>query len=145
MKGLRTLIADDSYAATFQSMAQYRVALIDLITKLSAPENSDKVARSAEAIAEISAERNRQVAVEGWTLVHDDEHVSGEIAAMAAFYAMPPAAREWPASETGYGETLGKAILPEGWTGKEGDRRRELIKAGALIVAEIERLDRANG
>ena len=56
---------------------------------------------------------------------------------------MPPAAREWPASDTGYGETFGTALCPEDWTPKFGDRRRELVKAGALILAEIERLDRA--
>ncbi|WP_073105064.1 hypothetical protein [Pollutimonas bauzanensis] len=70
-------------------------------------------------------------------------NVNDEIAAMAAFYAMPPGAREWPASETGYGDTLGDAILLEGWIGKAPDRRRELVKAGALVLAEIEGLDRA--
>ncbi|MNV78677.1 hypothetical protein D3C71_1721810 [compost metagenome] len=56
---------------------------------------------------------------------------------------MPPGAREWSAKETGYGNTLGAAIVPDGWAAKEGERRRELVKAGALIVAELERLDRA--
>lgn len=96
-----------------------------------------------QAATDVLAERQRQISAEGWTPDHDDEHVCDEIAAMACFYAMPPGARDWDASSTGYGASFGAAILPEGWEPKTGDRRRELIKAGALIIAEIERLDRA--
>ncbi|HCL3296225.1 TPA: hypothetical protein N1999_002140 [Pseudomonas aeruginosa] len=96
-----------------------------------------------QAWLDVQAERRRQVEAEGWTPEHDDEHACDEIAAFACFYAMPPAARDWDTSSTGYGDTLGEAILPEGWEPKTGDRRRELVKAGGLILAEIERLDRA--
>ncbi|BAO58551.1 hypothetical protein [Pseudomonas phage KPP25] len=96
-----------------------------------------------QAWLDVQAERRRQVTAEGWTPEHDDAHACDEIAAFACFYAMPPAARDWDASSTGYGDTLGEAIVPEGWEPKTGDRRRELVKAGGLILAEIERLDRA--
>ncbi|EPO9974865.1 TPA: DNA cytosine methyltransferase [Pseudomonas aeruginosa] len=96
-----------------------------------------------QAWLDVQAERRRQVEAEGWTPEHDDEHACDEIAAFACFYAMPPAARDWDASSTGYGDTLGEAILPEGWEPKTGDRRRDLVKACALALAEIERLDRA--
>ncbi|HEJ5377704.1 hypothetical protein JET96_05895 [Pseudomonas aeruginosa] len=96
-----------------------------------------------QAWIDVQAERRRQITAEGWTPEHDDEHACDEIAAFACFYAMPPAARDWDTSSTGYGDTLGEAILPEGWEPKTGDRRRELVKAAALILAEIERLDRA--
>lgn len=96
------------------------------------------------ASQDVLAERRRQVEQEGYDPAHDDEHQNDEIAAYAAVYAMPQAARQWPASETGYGDTLAQAMVPEGWAiPPDGDRRRELIKAGALILAEIERLDRA--
>jgi hypothetical protein len=96
------------------------------------------------AARDVLAERRRQVEKEGYSTNHDDEHPSGEIAAYAAFYAMPPAVRDWPAEETGYGATWGEAIIPAHWgPAKPGDRRRELVKAGALILAEIERIDRA--
>ncbi|HBN9854798.1 hypothetical protein [Pseudomonas aeruginosa] len=95
-----------------------------------------------QAWIDVQAERRRQVEAEGWTPEHDDEHACDEIAAFACFYAMPPAARDRDTSSTGYGDTLGEAILPEGWEPKTGDRRRELVKAGGLILAEIERLDR---
>jgi hypothetical protein len=101
-------------------------------------------AQPSDAARDVIAERCRQIEQEGYAPQHDDEHVGGEIAAYAAFYAMPPAARDWPATETGYGETFGEAIVPADWkVPKEGDRRSELVKAGALILAEIERLDRA--
>lgn len=99
--------------------------------------------QTPQAWLDVQAERKRQVEVEGWTPEHDDEHACDEIAAFACFYAMPPAARDWDASSTGYGDTLGEAILPEGWEPKTGDRRRDLVKACALAMAEIERLDRA--
>lgn len=96
-----------------------------------------------KAASDVLAERRRQVDAEGYDHQHDDAHVCDEIAAAACFYALPPGAREWDASSTGYGETLGDAIVPDGWVLSAGSRRRDLVKAGALILAEIERLDRA--
>lgn len=96
------------------------------------------------AARDVLAERRRQVDREGYNHRYDNSHVLGELGAYAAFYAMPPAAREWPATETGCGATWGEAIVPWNWSApKPGDRRHELVKAGALILAEIERLDRA--
>lgn len=95
------------------------------------------------AARDVLIERQRQIIAEGWTPAHDDGHVNEEIAALACFYAMPPGAREWSAKDTGYGDTLGQAIVPDGWCPKENDRRTELVKAGALILAELERLDRS--
>lgn len=112
---------------------------------LAADLLTGQVGQVPQAWLDVQAERRRQVEAEGWSQEHDDEHACDEIAAFACFYAMPSAAREWDASSTGYGNTLGEAILPEGWQPKTGDRRRELVKSGALILAEIERLDRAAG
>lgn len=86
-------------------------------------------------VALIAAERQRQIESEGWTPEHDDEHGDGEIAAAAACYASPAWSRMrshqppllWPWDE-------------QWW--KPGDRIRELVKAGALIAAEIDRLQR---
>lgn len=121
--------------------------LAEVLRKMLAKQRADlaqgQPAEMSAPARDVLAERRRQQEVEGWTPEHDDEHVSGEISALAAFYAMPPAAREWDASSTAYGETLGQAILPPAWRAKVGDRREELKKAGALILAEIERLDRA--
>jgi hypothetical protein len=99
---------------------------------------------TSKALKAVIAERLRQQSDEGWTPEHDDEHVNDELAAMAAYYAMPVGARDWPASETGYGATFGEAIRPEGWQAKDGDRWDELVKAGALVLSELERLERAD-
>lgn len=83
---------------------------------------------------EIAAERSRQVTSEGWTPEHDDKNGSREMAKAAACYAI--------------GDIRAGAfykIWPEHWNvkwWKPTNHRRNLVKAGALIVAEIERLDR---
>lgn len=95
-------------------------------------------------IDEVVRERGRQVG-KGFDASHDDEHACEEIAAVAAWYAMPDVCRTWDLYDDSYGLTVGEAILPEDWaTPEEQDRRKQLIKAAALLVAEIERLDRAN-
>src|SRR5207302_1652935 len=80
----------------------------------------------ASAIEDIAAERKRQIEVEGWDSQHDDNHDNGELAKAAACYAVGDP-MEWPWSL-------------QWW--KPRDRRRDLVRAGALIVAELERLDR---
>lgn len=96
-------------------------------------------------IDEIASERQRQVATEGWTSEHDDAHDMGEMANAAACYALTPIRRAWSVP---YHGSLLIWLWPwsRGWwkpAKRPSERRRELIKAGALIVAEIERLDRA--
>ncbi|MFU5343124.1 hypothetical protein ACM7W1_16250 [Pseudomonas aeruginosa] len=88
-----------------------------------------------QAWLDVQAERHRQITAEGWTPEHDDKHNGGELADAAACYALwagginPGNWREfWP-------------WAPE-WL-KHSEPRRMLVKAGALILAEIERLDRA--
>jgi hypothetical protein len=91
-------------------------------------------------IAEIETERRRQVADEGWTPEHDDTHVNGEMAEAAACYAIRNAEQRVFAG----GRSILHTLWPwsrEWWAPK--NRRRDLIRAAALIVAEIERLDRA--
>ncbi|MFU6543340.1 hypothetical protein ACM793_03965 [Pseudomonas aeruginosa] len=88
-----------------------------------------------KAWLDVQAERRRQITAEGWTPEHDDEHNGGELADAAACYALwagginPGNWREfWP-------------WAPE-WL-KHSEPRRMLVKAAALILAEIQRLDRA--
>ncbi len=82
-------------------------------------------------------QRSRKQGGEFYSLAHDDEHDEGEIARAAAVYAMPPAFRE-------RNQDLVAVLTPQGWylKLKSGDRLRELVKAGALIAAEIDRLQR---
>lgn len=108
-----------------------------------------------EVIEEVRKERERQVSDCGFTEEHDDRHVKGELSTAAAVYASPVFLYErsdigrslhfndpypWP---TGFD----RAMLSFGGTPavKAGkSRRQQLIIAASLIVAEIERLDRAS-
>ncbi|KMO18866.1 hypothetical protein [Methylobacterium indicum] len=92
------------------------------------------------AWTDVLAERRRQVSEEWWTPQHDDAQPDGYIALAAAAYAY---GSQFP-------EQLRQAGGRPGWWPwalkwwKPTDRRRDLVKAGALILAEIERLDRAS-
>ncbi|MEM1191515.1 MAG: hypothetical protein AAGI72_23490 [Pseudomonadota bacterium] len=101
----------------------------------------------SKAIEDIAAERKRQIEQERWTPEHDDSHDGGELCAAAACYAATAASKQLYSSsdDTAIAITiLTGRIWPWGnrWW-KPGTVRRMLVKAGALIVAEIERLDRA--
>lgn len=102
--------------------------------------------RNAVGVAKIAAERQRQVLKEGWTPEHDDKHVDDEMALAAACYASPPG---HPDGQRGYANL---AVCPKSWPWrpkwwKPSPHRRttELVKAGALIAAEIDRRERARG
>ncbi|MGQ9945983.1 hypothetical protein [Pseudomonas aeruginosa] len=110
-----------------------------------AHHRTDQAGQVPQAWLDVQAERRRQVEAEGWTPEHDDEHDSGEIACAAVCYALPPA---HPARIEGALGRYGRDpnIWPwtrDWWKPAPNDRRRELIKAGAVVLAEIERLDRA--
>jgi hypothetical protein len=103
------------------------------------------------AASDVLAERERQKSAEGWTPDHDDEHGNGELARAAACYAhaagLNPSARAFLEDAPDYaGEhmVITRRLWPwdRSWW-KPKDRRRDLVRAGALIIAEIERLDRA--
>lgn len=85
----------------------------------------------------IGAERQRQVECEGWTPEHDDGHDDSELLRAALCYAMP----------SGLRDPIGRAPRSwpwdiSDWRPTPDDRVRELVKAGALIAAEIDRLQR---
>lgn len=95
----------------------------------------------SQAARDVVAERQRQKDVEGWSSEHDDKHHTGDLAIAAACYAQAstyddvtrsdlsdiPPPRLWP--------------WDEAWW-KPKSRRQDLVRAGALIIAEIERVDR---
>lgn len=97
------------------------------------------------AAQDILAERSRQITAEGYTTSHDDEHSGGELAAAASAYVFAAADRLHPMSQGDGGFTASEPpmMMPQQWSFKPDDPRRMLVKAGALIIAEIERLDRA--
>lgn len=86
------------------------------------------------AILDVISERQRQRSVEGWTTEHDDAYQNNELADAAACYAIH-------ANNQGFSTPAHWPWDPEWW--KQSGARRDLVKAGALILAEIERIDRA--
>jgi hypothetical protein len=108
----------------------------------------------------IAAERAKQIAVEGYTAAHDDEHTDGEIGMAAACFAAPEQiyvrangrrgttySDPWPWGYVVRGRSIDDADgfrLHTTAERKEGkDRLRQLVIAGALIAAEIDRIQRA--
>lgn len=100
----------------------------------------------------IHQERIRQLLDEGFGAAHDDEYARGELVAAADHYAiyarrqisghehpdlgMPGNDPQFPGSYYGW------PWSPEWWRPSD-DPVRNLVKAGALIAAEIDRLQRA--
>lgn len=98
--------------------------------------------RGGQAAADVLNERLRQITGEGWDEAHDDEHANGEMAAAAAAYATN--AVRAIKGQTNAGVMPG--VWPKSWDWewwKPRTPRKDLVRAGALILAEIERLDRA--
>jgi len=108
-----------------------------------------------QGIALIALERKRQIDHEGWTEEHDDKHSQGELAKAASIYATItqenvmcrienlsyygwPWDAGWfkPFSDPPKDDPRYENSFPS------VDRIRCLVKAGALIAAEIDRLQR---
>lgn len=91
------------------------------------------------AACDVLAERARQVEAESYIPERDDQYTSGQLADAASTYAWW--ARSWnlPHAQCTHTPTMWP-WAPETW--KPQAQRQMLIKAGALILAEIERLDR---
>lgn len=88
-----------------------------------------------KAEVDVMAERRRQIDEEHFRTADDDNYVNGSLAAAASCYAMAAASKNclgW--------EPIGWPWHRSWW--KPTTARCDLVKAGALILAEIERLDR---
>ena len=93
-----------------------------------------------KALQDVIAERERQVSQEGWTPGHDDHHEAGAMAVAAACYAL--------ANKRGIEMQTVKLQDLWSWTGwssvwwRPKGTRRNYVRAAALLLAEIERMDR---
>jgi hypothetical protein len=105
------------------------------------PLATGSVSSGAELIAE---ERKRQILGEGYNASHDDYHDRGELSAAGASYAMAASAQVKFRRDT-----MADITPPSQWPWEQewwklsDDPVRTLTKAGALIAAEIDRLQRA--
>lgn len=90
--------------------------------------------------AYIMAERNRQIEKEGWTPEHDDQWKDGELSRAAICYVMWDIVKDSMIVKAR--ETI-QLWWPWDWEWwKPKSQRGNLIRAGALIAAEIDRLNR---
>jgi hypothetical protein len=89
----------------------------------------------------ITTERVRQINKEGFTAGHDDNHMRGELALAAKCYLVAGMIAETGAPA---GELSKPADWPwdAEWWKPSNNPTANLVKAGALIAAEIDRLER---
>ncbi len=128
--GARKYVADCKAAAYALRNAKRVIEKMPAATETQTP-----------AARDVLTERARQVSGDGWTSEHDDQWRNGELPRAARAYllaahvpdgvrvmfrARPPS--HWP--------------WPRDWW-KLTERRRDLVKAAALVVTEIDRIDRA--
>lgn len=122
----------ESGAPSHETIVREGSNLVCTACGTSAPGTPE--APQTAAACDVLAERQRQVEVEGWESSADDRYSEGELVMAAVCYAMngddaaSPVPYAWPWDK-------------KWW--KPGSDRRNLVKAGALILADIERLDRA--
>ena len=93
----------------------------------------------------ISKERKRQIEVEGYDESHDDKEKGNQLALAAACYTIPSYVRNVPVLNNR--KTVFDIIWNwdyEFWKPTPENRIKELAKAGALIAAKIDRLQRLN-
>lgn len=102
-------------------------ALAEIDIKLAQSKAEPKGMK--DALELIADERRRQIIVEGYDAEHDDQHREGEIVDAALIYA-----------DRTIGTMRGNSwgVRPQKFS-----RERQLVIAAALLVAEIERLRRA--
>lgn len=96
----------------------------------------------------VLAERKRQIQMEGFDAARDDAYTNAELARAAQCYELPHEKRNLIMRSVGVISSDPRDSVPISWPfpaewWKPGDRIRELAKAGALYLAEAERLKRA--
>ena len=141
---LRQYIKGDTKSGYAYLGTHAAAEIIGLITEMANEiESLSAKAGPTNGVSLIAAERQRQIEQEGWTEESDKQHDEGELAEAAAVYAFPH-------GRYYYDPMSGKRIpcawpwSPKWWKPTPDNRIRELVKAGALIAAEIDRL-RAGG
>ena len=94
----------------------------------------------------IAMERKRQVEGEGFTPEHDDRHRFGELARLASYYLVETRSLSLHDGMSLYPQVFFPEDWSRDWMKRQGDPAptlRDLVKAGALIAAEIDRRMRA--
>lgn len=101
---------------------------------------------SSQAVNDVLNERERQIQIKGWTDEHDDVYSKNELTRAAASYTTNVIHRGWTFLAKPAGVYQSEEA-PEYWPWddcywKPKSPRQDLVRAAALLIAEIERLDR---
>lgn len=108
----------------------------------------------SRALVAVITEKRRIVDQEGYTPAHDDTHVSRELARAGVAYAQHYVERQWLhtgldgkgdfADPDSYKEDEAPDVWPDEWlkAWKPKNPRRDLIRSIALLLCEVERIDR---
>ena len=94
----------------------------------------------ASGAVKIANERLRQINQEGWTAEHDDEHDDGMLTRAAICYADKAAVQARGVRDSGQMRPIWP--FEPRWYKPSEDPVENLVKAGALIAAEIDRIQR---
>ncbi len=101
------------------------------------------VTLTSQARGDVLRERERQQDEEGFTEDHDDAHSRGEMAGAGCAYAMVAAAQAMTGSQDAIPADPPPFFMWDRAWWKPKDQRSNLVRAAALLIAEIERIDRA--
>ncbi|MBJ9771398.1 hypothetical protein [Acinetobacter baumannii] len=101
---------------------------------------------SSQAVKDVLNERERQIQIKGWTNEHDDVYSKNELTRAAACYTTNVINYGWKFISKPAGVYQSEKA-PEYWPWddcywKPKSPRQDLVRAAALLIAEIERLDR---
>ena len=123
--------------AVFQENVASLASNLAIATSATAGPAARPAVDVEDGVSLIAAERQRQIDVEGYDVGHDAVHSSDALIRAAVCYATPAHMRLSLAGRAPLGWPWGVSH----WKPTPDDRVRELVKAGALIAAEIDRLN----
>lgn len=130
IRRIRTLINRLRWKADHYNADIAELELLPFIAPLAEPAQAGLVGE-ADGASLIVAERARQMTKEGWTPEHDDTHQYADLAVNAAILCVHGTDAE----------VVDHSERPD-WNLTRHPRIKQLIIAGALIAAEIDRVTR---
>lgn len=144
-ESMKKLIARQMVASSIENIGKQIKMLCDAVNKIMSDNNHDIEKKNTDwksspdllsGVDLICMERERQIKEKGYTDEHDDNEIKESLVHAAVCYAIPygPTRSVYVNTFYPWGEDTFKPT-PD-------NRIKELFKAGALIAAEIDRLQR---
>lgn len=126
---------------TYKKCAESKQAEIDSLKA--------QLSEYSKAALDVIGERNRQIEQEYYSIEHDDSYQNNELPRAAASYLNNVVSRGWVFNSVYGPEAYQSEEVPDLWPWsdehwKPKNPRRDLVKAAALIIAEIDRMDRSS-